>query len=210
VHTHGCTAGATGSGGGIAGRGTIANSTIANNTATGGAGATFGCSPFPPSPGGNGTGGAVEAIGAITIVNTTIAGNAAKGGSGNPPGTGLGGGIHVSNPVSVINTILAGDSATTGPDCDGTVSSGGHNLTADTTACSGFNGPGDLKNVDPMLGPLQNNGGPTKTMSLPAGSPAVDAGDDSVCAAPPVNGVDQRGVPRPQGPHCEIGAYEKL
>jgi hypothetical protein len=63
---------------------------------------------------------------------------------------------------------------------------------------------------DPLLGPLQNNGGPTKTHALLPGSPAIDAGNDAVCAADPVNGLDQRGVARPQGASCDIGAYEAI
>jgi hypothetical protein len=88
------------------------------------------------------------------------------------------------------------------------VSSGGHNLLGRTASCNGFTGPGDLLKADPLLGPLQDNGGPTFTMALMGGSPAIDAGDDAVCAAPPVLGVDQRGQPRPGGPHCDIGAFE--
>ena len=61
---------------------------------------------------------------------------------------------------------------------------------------------------DPMLNPLADNGGPTQTMALQEGSLAIDAGDDAVCTVAPVNGVDQRGVERPQGTHCDIGAYE--
>ena len=61
---------------------------------------------------------------------------------------------------------------------------------------------------DPLLGPLQANGGPTSTMAPGTGSPAIDAGDDAVCTASPVKGVDQRGLPRPGGPHCDIGAFE--
>jgi hypothetical protein len=57
--------------------------------------------------------------------------------------------------------------------------------------------------ADPEVAALADNGGPTKTMALTAGSPAIDAGDDAACPA-----TDQRGVPRPQGPHCDIGAYE--
>ena len=55
----------------------------------------------------------------------------------------------------------------------------------------------------PMLGPLANNGGQTQTMLPQAGSPAIDAGNDANCPA-----TDQRGVSRPQGVHCDIGAVE--
>jgi len=62
---------------------------------------------------------------------------------------------------------------------------------------------------DPNLGPLANNGGSTQTFRLLPGSPAKDAGDDATCAASPVNNLDQRGVTRPQGSHCDIGAIEQ-
>ena len=54
-----------------------------------------------------------------------------------------------------------------------------------------------------MIGPLVDNGGPTLTHALQAGSPAIDAADDAVCPA-----TDQRGVDRPQGAACDVGAYE--
>jgi len=62
--------------------------------------------------------------------------------------------------------------------------------------------------LDPLLGPLANNGGSTLTHALLPGSPAIDAGDPAVCAAAPVNNLDHRGVARPQGSACDIGAVE--
>jgi len=149
-------------------------------------------------------------VGAITLVNATVAGNQAKGGTGSSTGSESGGGIDLALGLAMsTNSVVSGNSAATGPDCDGTVNSGGHNLLGSDASCSGFTGTGDLVNMDPLLGPLQNNGGPTQTMALLDGSPAIDAADDAVCAAPRVNGKDQRRVSRPQGPHCDIGAYEK-
>ena len=55
---------------------------------------------------------------------------------------------------------------------------------------------------------LADNGGPTKTMALDVSSPLVDAGDDAICASASVDHRDQRGIARPQGSHCDIGAYE--
>jgi hypothetical protein len=81
-------------------------------------------------------------------------------------------------------------------------------LISDISACSGFTAQGDLVDVDALLGSLRDNGGPTKTMALLPGSPAIDAADDAVCAAPPVNEIDQRGEPRPAGPHCDMGSFE--
>ena len=61
----------------------------------------------------------------------------------------------------------------------------------------------NVLNVNPLLGALQDNGGDTPTMALGAGSPAIDAGNDATCAA-----TDQRGIARPQGSQCDMGAYE--
>jgi hypothetical protein len=127
--------------------------------------------------------------------------------------------------ITSINTILA-DS--TRVNCDGNpVIDGGHNL--DDGGTCGFTGTGctdsigtSLCNTNPLLDPagLKNNGGPTQTIALcaaagvPAGcaaaSPAINAGDPVVCAAGPVNDVDQRGLPRnsPCDPACDIGTFE--
>ena len=63
-------------------------------------------------------------------------------------------------------------------------------------------------NGDPKLGPLQDNGGPTQTMALGAGSAARDAAVDAG-AAPPVNNLDQRGLSRPKGAHGDIGRLRR-
>jgi hypothetical protein len=63
-------------------------------------------------------------------------------------------------------------------------------------------------NTNPLLGSLQDNGGSTWTHALMEGSPAINAANNGACAAPPVNGVDQRGVTRPYGPVCDIGSFE--
>ena len=99
------------------------------------------------------------------------------------------------------NTIVANNPSA--ENCAGTITDGGGNLSFPDTTCPGIN-------VDPMLGLLQNNGGPTQTMALGPGSAAIDAADDAICGAPPVNSLDQRGVVRPQGPHCDIGAVEQI
>src|SRR5262249_15116010 len=67
----------------------------------------------------------------------------------------------------------------------------------------GLNGPGDLTNTDPLLGPLQRNGGPTLTQALLPGSPAIDAGDDQGAPA-----TDQRGLPRTVNGTIDIGTFE--
>ena len=62
---------------------------------------------------------------------------------------------------------------------------------------------GNIYNQDPLLGPLQDNGGSTLTMALLPGSPAIDSGDDAGCPS-----TDQRRFRRPMGAHCDIGAME--
>src|SRR5207249_1910027 len=106
--------------------------------------------------------------------------------------------------VRLKNTIVANN---TGGNCSDPVVSLGNNLDSGNTCA--LTGPGDLINVNPMLGPLQNNGGPTDTHALAAGSPAVDAAANAGCPA-----TDQRGAARPFDgngdgtPTCDIGAFE--
>jgi hypothetical protein len=201
-------------GGGIAngGRVTINNSAITGNIAQG----IFGA----------GAGGGIANRGTATVNNSTLSGNSAVGagggivnsGSGNlkinnstisgnkAPG---GGGIANAGAATLQNSIVANNS---GGNCFHSVTSKGYNLSSDGS-CN-FNGPGDLKNTNPMLGPLQYNGGPTKTMALPSGSRAIDAGNPSGCT----DGLghllktDQRGKPRPDTEDtggCDMGAYER-
>jgi hypothetical protein len=90
--------------------------------------------------------------------------------------------------------------------CSGSFSpEGTHNLAVDQSC-----GPGSTVVSDNAfnLGPLQDNGGATQTFALLPSSPAIDAGDAATCAAAPVNNRDQRGLVRPQGSACDIGAFE--
>jgi hypothetical protein len=96
---------------------------------------------------------------------------------------------------------VAGNGTTT-PNCNKVLDSLGHNLTDDDSC--GLTAPSDLVVADAMLGPLADNGGPTETHALLAGSPAIDAGSPD-CPPP---ATDQRGVLRPQGAACDIGAFE--
>ena len=90
------------------------------------------------------------------------------------------------------------------------IHSGGHNISSGAS-CTEFIQPGDQQNTDPLLGLLADNGGPTPTLALLPGSPAIDAGS---C---PTRTRDQRGLPRPVddpgAPNvtdaCDVGAYEK-
>lgn len=137
-----------------------------------------------------------------TLVNITLSGNSANG-------QGTGGNIfNDTASISIRNTIVTGSD--TDGNCfnsEGFVSSLGHNLDSGNTC--GFTGVGDLTNTNPMLAALQNNGGPTFTLALLAGSPAIDGGTNSSCP-----NTDQRGYSRPVdgnsdgSPICDIGAYE--
>jgi CSLREA domain-containing protein len=182
---------------------TIADGTISGNTA-GGAVA--------------GGGGIAANGGLVTLTNVTISGNSApKGGavyttnlaaltannvtiSANTSTNGIA--LSEGGSVTFRNTIIGTNSGT---NCvavpTGAFFTAGHNLSSDGSCPS--TGGGDLPNTDPMLGPLGDNGGTTMTHALPALSPAIDAGDDLGCAD-----TDQRGIDRPQGAHCDIGAFE--
>jgi hypothetical protein len=116
----------------------------------------------------------------------------------------------------LINTIVAGNTAPAiGPDVRGSISSGGYNLVGKTTGSFGWCSC-DLTGTSaspltPLLGALGSYGGSTQTMALLPGFPAIDAGDDPICAATgtgKVNSLDQRGISRLQGTHCDIGAFE--
>jgi hypothetical protein len=173
----------------VAGSVTIINSTVSGNSATGGF---------------SGDGGGIyDSVSTVSIMNSTISGNSASDGGGilsQPVGTRV---------TTIRNTIVAGNTAAVSPDVAGGLNSQGHNLIGNGTGGSGF-AASDLvgtsaQPVDPKLGPLQNNGGPTQTMALLPGSPAIDAGDNT--GAPQ---FDQRGpgFPRIVNGTIDIGAFE--
>ncbi len=204
--------GAAGEGGAVSSSGTLAATNCtwtANQAAGGAAGAGPGSTP-PGALGGAGSGGAVCITGGqASLVNVTIAGNRADGGASvvpegyvfPPSGPAQGGGLYNTNGlVLVLNSIIAG--SLNGGDVWGGVTDAGYNICSDGTA--DFSASTSQNQADPLLAPLANNGGPTETMALLPGSPALDAIPSSF---PP---VDQCGTPRPQGPKADIGAFEDL
>jgi hypothetical protein len=203
-----------GMGGGIymsAGTLSINSSTLSDNRALGGDGTTSYGAHGGHAGSGYG-GGLYIAGGTVSINNSTFADNQAIEGTNTNslgyPGAGYGGGIYNaagSSALQMYDTILADNSAgTADPDLNGSVTSLGHNLIGNSAGGTGF-AASDLLNVDPQLGPLQNNGGTTETMALLPGSPAVDAGDNTNAPA-----YDQRGpgFPRIVGGTIDIGAFE--
>jgi hypothetical protein len=170
---------------------TIINSTMSGNSATGGF---------------TGAGGGIfDDFSTLTLVNSTISSNSALG---NFIGGGEGGGLDEVNGTqgaTMQNTILAGNIALLSPDLSGPLNSQGHNLVGNGTGGSGFAATdlvGTAANpISPLVGPLADNGGPTQTMALLPGSPALNAGDPTQLGV-----ADQRGVVRSGG--VNIGAYQ--
>jgi hypothetical protein len=164
-------------------------------------------------------GGAIEnevygGTSTLVILNCTIAGNDAPV-SVNI--SGAGGGIEIfdvggNESLQIGNTIVAGNTAEGGmfspgsPDVNGSITSEGFNLIGNTTYSSGWIGS-DLQNVQPLLGPLQYNGGPTQTEALLPGSPAINSGGNGLATAAGLY-TDQRGYPRIFDNTVDIGACE--
>ena len=157
---------------------TINNTTVSNNNAALG-------------------GGLYNRGGNLNLNNVTVSNNTATRGGGIYSIVGFGN-------TNIRNSILANNTATiSGIDCYISLTSSGYNVVGSTSGCTIPAASGDQFNVNPILGPLQDNGGSTFTHSLLPGSPAIDAGDNATCEA-----TDQRGVARPQGATCDIGAFE--
>jgi len=192
------TVGGTGAGGAIYNQAGLmaVNCTIAGNTANGGAGLISINIAF----GGPAYGGAIASVGGNTaLLYTTIADNAVQAGQIGSADA-LGSSLWVPSPLLTLsNSILACSPQQT--NVFGRVNDGGHNICSDGSA--GFTSPTSRNAIDPMLGPLGDNGGSSPTKPLVPGSPAIDEGDNATC---PV--TDQRGVARPYGPACDIGAFE--
>ena len=214
-------------GGGIYNWGTLTvqNSTLSGNSAMHGGGiynyndgtATVRNSTLSGNSASLGGGGIWVRYSELTVQNSTLSGNSAQ----------YGGGIHNQDgTVTVQNSIVARHP--TGEDCNGTLTSNGYNIESGTSC--GFTGTGDLQNVSSGslgLGELANNGGPTQTRALGAGSVAIDHIPVGALTANGLaaNGVtangcgvtvttDQRGAPRAGGTSttggtaCDVGAYE--
>jgi hypothetical protein len=156
-------------------------------------------------------GGISSAGGILRIGHSTIASNAIQGGGGNL-GSKRGAGIAVGGEaVHLHDTVVAMNFFTDagqkfGPDVFGALASSGYNLIGDPSNSYGYV-PTDVLNVDAMLGPLQDNGGPTWTIALLPGSPAIDAGNPNPEDPPE---WDQRGpgFPRIVNGRIDIGAFE--
>jgi hypothetical protein len=150
-------------------------------------------------------GGIFVGSGILNVVNSTIAGNYCPD---------FDGGIICAGGAiaDVRNSIIANNTAANSPDVGGSFSSGGYNLIGNSSGSAGFGAIGDQLNVNPLLGPLANYGGPTLTMALRAGSPAIDKGKSFGLT------TDQRGFTRPLddltipnasgGDNADIGAFE--
>ena len=189
---------------------TVSNCTIANNDAIGGTYCIYdddGNVIAHTKAGMAAAAACRPGRGTLSIDHSTLAGNRATVAPA-IPATREGGvaARFYGGAIQLYDTIIADNSADNGPDLyvSGSVTSLGHNLIGNSSGASGFVAS-DLLNVNPQLGPLQNNGGPTQTMALLPGSPAINAGDNTNAPA-----YDQRGAgfPRIVGGTIDIGAFE--
>jgi len=204
-----------GSGGAVQNSGSlwVTNSTFSGNGALSGGGGVVST--------GGAFGGGVHSTGTLALANSTFTGNEARGNGWE----GQGGGVYSLGSASAANTLIAGNLAEgllmNGPEAFGAFASGGFNLVGDADGGSGWTAS-DLTGtsaapLDPRLGPLANNGGPTRTHALLPESPAIDAGAPAFnpnAFIPPLT-TDQRGQARVtkglQGSpaaRIDIGAYE--
>ncbi len=212
---------------------TVLNTTFTENSTAGTGGAIFGFantnlsvmgSTFNHNTAqGSSGGGAVAVNGFGSIVNSTFFGNNATTGPGggvtnsgslllsddtlaaNRTGAIKGGNIYAAAGILRVRETLVASGTPNNCGASALFNSLGANLSSDASCKPYFNKPTDKNSVNPLLGPLASNGGPTQTMALLAGSPAINAVPLALCLFK----TDQRGVARPQGIRCDIGAYEK-
>ncbi|HUR45100.1 MAG TPA: choice-of-anchor Q domain-containing protein, partial [Candidatus Saccharimonadales bacterium] len=177
----------------------ISNTTFFGNRAQ----AANGTGLFTKGSGGSSLGGAVCTEGGSTwLGNVTVSQNGVFGGKGSPNGAAEGSGVFATNGSATLhNSILT--SALNGSNSFGNILDGGYNINSDTSG--NFTNIGSMNNIDPLLGPLQNNGGPSLTLALTDCSPGVEAGDPAMFPS-----ADQRGILRPQGTRSDIGAVEGI
>jgi TIR domain len=222
----------------VLGQAIISSSTISDNTAynLGGGlisgsskGGTFILNTSTISGNKAVSGGGIFDIGNDSMFNSTISGNSSSEGGGGIDGgyqddiiyttiydnraKNRGGGGINGMQISLWVSIVAGNSANSGPDILGNAFILGPNLIQNTSGLTPVlqaDNPSIIsKPAD--LGPLQNNGGPTQTDALLPGSPAIDQipyQDTQAALCGPTHPTDQRGIPRPQGRSCDLGAYE--
>ncbi len=183
------------------------NSTIAGNTATDGggvyadsfSGVSSNNSTVSRNSARRGGGINVRFGSSVRLNNSTVSGNSAILGGGIVVAEG--GGLIIGSSAFLTNSILANSY---GGDCnvdpDSYIMANEHNIIEDGSCGT------DTLSVDPLLGPLQDNGGRTQTHALLAGSPAINAGLNSNCNAAPISRLDQRGYLRTGV--CDIGAFE--
>jgi hypothetical protein len=199
---------ATQNGGGIDNDGgtlTVSHCTLSGNSANTFAGAgiynqgtlTITDSTLAGNAMARGSGAGIYNVRALTVTDCTISGNLGDQGGGlDNAGSGT---------IRIGNTIVAGNQASASPDVAGTLNSQGYNLIGDGTGGGGFTDTdlvGSADNpIDPRLAPLGDSGGPTWTMPLLPGSPALNAGDPGQAGT-----SDQRGVVRTGG--VNIGAFQ--
>jgi hypothetical protein len=201
-----------------AGSGGVTNSTFYNNRAVGGNGGNGGDGSGSLPEGGNGgnggnaTGGAVGSLsGSLALAYCTVANSSAIGGTNGVAGIGSwpgkdgnigdarGGGLALNSGSLLLAQSLLSTNAP-GTNAYGAILDAGYNLSSDATPV--FTTGTSLSRTNPLLDTLVNNGGPTLTMKLLVGSPAMDkVPADSVT-------LDQRGVPRPLNGLSDIGAVE--
>jgi CSLREA domain-containing protein len=122
----------------------------------------------------------------------------------------------LGNRIRITHTIIAGNNASfSALDCFGRISSYQYNLIGSTTGCSLTSTTNNQLNAAPVLGPLQHNGGPTRTHLPLTGSPAIDRGGTSTSGSSACPATDQRGVRRPEdgdgngSRRCDIGSVER-